>query len=207
MLEQRIAALTSTLESRERPAASDNSEYLESALRALSERLDRIPVGNDNASAFAHLEQRVSYLLERLESLRPIPAPASDLGRVEEGLQDILRHLERQHASLVALAENNRRCRRAAAAIDSGIVDLVKRELSDIRFSQSETDRRTQDSLETVHSTLGHVVDRLAMIEGDLRAVRAAPVAPPPAPAPSNARRTPRAPMPPQAFAPPPMQP
>ena len=60
--------------------------------------------------------------------------------------------------------------------MDFGIVDLVKRELSDIRFSQSETDRRTQDSLETVHNTLGHVVDRLAMIEGDLRAVRAAPV-------------------------------
>ena len=27
-----------------------------------------MPVGNDNASAFAHLEQRVSYLLERLEA-------------------------------------------------------------------------------------------------------------------------------------------
>ncbi len=68
--------------------------------------------------------------------------------------------------------------------MDSGIVDMVKRELSDIRFGQSETDRRTQDSLETVHSTLGHVVDRLAMIEGDLRAVRSAPVA-----APSRRRR------------------
>src|SRR5439155_17552714 len=67
---------------------------------------------------------------------------------------------------------------------DSGIVDMVKRELSDIRFSQSETDRRTQDSLETVHSTLGHVVDRLSMIEGDLRAVRSAPIAPPPPAAP-----------------------
>ena len=39
---------------------------------------------------------------------------------------------------------------------------MVKRELSDIRFSQTETDRRTQDSLETVHDTLGHVVDRLS---------------------------------------------
>ena len=59
---------------------------------------------------------------------------------------------------------------------DSGLADLVKRELSDIRFSQTERDRHTQDSLEAVHNTLGHVVDRLAMIEGDLRAVRAAPV-------------------------------
>ena len=176
MIEQRLAALTSTLETRQPPAASEHSEYLENAVRSLSERLDRIPVGNDNASAFAHLEQRVSYLLERLEASGDrSAAPAIDLGRVEEGLHDILRSLERQHASLVALADSNRNSGDTAQPMDTGIVDLVKRELSDIRFSQSETDRRTQDSLETVHSTLGHVVDRLSTIEGDLRTVRTAP--------------------------------
>src|SRR6185503_15510284 len=181
MLEQRIAALSSTLESRQQPAASDHSEFLESALRTLTERLDRIPVGNDNASAFAHLEQRVTYLLERLEASDRPAAPSIDLGRVEEGLHDILRSLERQHASLVSLADSNRSAD-APQPMDPGIVDLVKRELSDIRFSQSETDRRTQDTLETVHSTLGHVVDRLSTIEGDLRTVRtAAPAAPEPA--------------------------
>ncbi|MCA6116133.1 SEL1-like repeat protein [Bradyrhizobium sp. WSM 1738] len=178
-LEQRLAALTSTLESRQPTLAGEPSEYVENALRSLSERLDRIPVGNDNASAFAHLEQRVAYLLERLEASNDrSAAPTIDLGRVEEGLHDILRSLERQHASLVALADSNRNAGGAAQAMDPGIVDLVKRELSDIRFSQSESDRRTQDSLETVHSTLGHVVDRLSMIEGDLRTVRAAPSAP-----------------------------
>jgi localization factor PodJL len=176
VLEQRIASLTSSLESRERPAATEPSEYVEGVLRSLSERLDRMPVGNDNASAFAHLEQRVSYLLERLEaSTDRASAPSVDLGRVEEGLLDIQRSLERQHANLVSLADTARSG--GAPAMDSGIVDAVKRELSDIRYSQSETDRRTQDSLETVHNTLGHVVDRLAMIEGDLRAVRAAPIA------------------------------
>jgi localization factor PodJL len=60
------------------------------------------------------------------------------------------------------------------------MVDLVKRELSDIRFSHAETNRSTQDSLDAVHSALGHVVDRLSMIEGDLRAVRTAPPAPAP---------------------------
>ena len=152
-----------------------------------------MPVGNDNASAFAHLEQRVSYLLERIEN--STDPRAGNLGRVEDGLQDILRHLENQHAAVVALAENNRNTS-APQPFDSGVVDMVKREMSDIRFSQSETDRRTQDSLEAVHSTLGHVVDRLAMIEGDLRTVRALPVAPqpqmPPAPEP----------VPPQAAAP-----
>ena len=137
ILEQRIAALTSTLESRARPAATENSEQLEGALRALSDRLDRMPVGNDSASAFAHLEQRVSYLLERLDASTD-HRPSLDLGRVEDGLQDILRHLENQHAAVARLAETQRS---APEPADSGLIDIVKRELSDIRFNQSETGR------------------------------------------------------------------
>jgi len=191
VLEARIASLTSALESRERPAATETSEHLEAALRALSDRIDRMQVGSDGAAAFAHLEQRVSYLLERLEATSD--PRANNLGRVEDGLQDILRHLERQHAAFAELAESSRNAPQPQAQPqpqpqDSGLIDLVKRELSDIRFSQSETGRHTQDSLEAVHSTLGHVVDRLAMIEGDLRTPRvpspellAPPASPPPA--------------------------
>jgi localization factor PodJL len=192
LLDQRIAALTSTIESREqqRPVeSSNNNEYLENAIRSLSERIDRMPVGTDNTSAFAHLEQRVSYLLERVEAATDQRGAAGNLGRVEDALQDILRHLETQHSNLAAIADNSSRQSFAPPPqMDSELVDVVKRELSDIRYSQSETDRRTQDALETVHNTLGHVVDRLAMIEGDLRNVRIAPAAPmepaPPPPAP-----------------------
>jgi localization factor PodJL len=179
ILEQRIAALTAALETRERPAVSGSTEHLESAIRALSDRFDRMQVGNDSASTFAHLEQRVSYLLERLEAASD--PHSGHLSRVEDGLHDILRHLEKQQATYAALAES----RRAGEPSDSALLDNVKRELSDIRFSQAETDRRTQDSLEAVHNSLGHVVDRLSMIEGDLRAVRAAPPASEPVAAPS----------------------
>ncbi|HLZ06304.1 MAG TPA: hypothetical protein VKR55_29650 [Bradyrhizobium sp.] len=183
-LESRIAALTSALESRERPQYHDNSEQIEGALRALSDRIDRMQVGGDSASAFAHLEQRVSYLLERLEAAND-QRSSPNLGRVEDGLHDILRHLENQHAALASFADNqhaalasfaNSQQRGMPDQRDDELIELVKRELSDIRFSQSKTDRQTQDSLEAVNSTLGHVVDRLAMIEGDLRAVRSAPV-------------------------------
>jgi localization factor PodJL len=179
-LEQRIASLTSALEGRERPAPNDNSEQLEGALRALSDRIDRMQVGSDGASAFAHLEQRVSYLLERLEASGD-PRVGGNLGRVEDGLQDILRHLEKQHAAFAQLADSGRHAQLQPQnqSQDPGLIDLVKRELSDIRFSQTEAGRHTQDSLEAVHSTLGHVVDRLAMIEGDLRTAR--PASPQPA--------------------------
>lgn len=181
VLEQRIAALTAALETRERPQATESTEHLEAAIRALSDRFDRMQVGNDSASTFAHLEQRVSYLLERIEAASD--SRGGNLSRVEDGLHDILRHLERQQATYSALAES----RNSAPPPDSGMVDLVKRELSDIRYSQAETNRSTQDSLEAVHNTLGHVVDRLSMIEGDLRAVRTAPPAPAPAPQPMAA--------------------
>ncbi|MBR0690416.1 SEL1-like repeat protein [Bradyrhizobium manausense] len=198
VLEQRIAALTAALETRERPQPAESTEHLEAAIRALSDRFDRMQVGNDSASTFAHLEQRVSYLLERLEAASD--SRGGNFSRVEDGLHDILRHLERQQATYSALAES----RNSAPIPDSGMVDLVKRELSDIRFSQAETNRSTQDSLEAVHSTLGHVVDRLTMIEGDLRAVRTAP--PAPAPMPMAAPMPAAAPMPMAApVEPPPM--
>ena len=170
-LEQRIAQLTTTLESRPTGVIPGHSQHLEGALQALSDRLDHLPVGNDSTSAFAHLEQRVSYLLERLEM--STDHRSNNLGNVEAGLQDILRHLEKQSVSFASIPSPG-----IAPAMDPVLVDTIKRELSEMRFSQTTTDRHTQDSLEVVHNTLGHVVDRLAMIEGDLRAARAAPVAP-----------------------------
>ena len=202
-LEQRMAALMQSLENRERPEPVQPSAQLEGALQALSERLDHLPVGNDGASAFAHLEQRVGVLLQRLEAASE--SRGNNFGRVEEGLQDILRHLERQQdtfASALVMASNRN------AAPDNAVVDSIKRDISDLRLGQSETDRRTQDSLEAVHNTLGHVVDRLAMIEGDLRGLRAAPAPAPapvpvPPPAPAVKAEAPR-PVPPPPVAMPP---
>src|SRR4029077_12334830 len=101
------------------PVGSSNSESIENAVRALADRIDRMPVGNDNASAFAHLEQRVSYLLERLEASTD-HRPSVDLGRVEDGLQDILRHLEAQHAAVARLADTG-----PNASADSGLIEIV----------------------------------------------------------------------------------
>ena len=185
-LEAKIAALTTALENRPQRGAEDRSEQLEDALRALSERLDRMPVGDDPPSAFAHLEQRVSYLLERLEA--STDHRGGGLGRVEEGLQDILRHLEHQQANFTALVSQDR-LGTAAPDADDSLAQSLRREMSDIRHSQLESSRAMQDSLEAVHNTLGHVVDRLAMIEGDLRTVQATPASASPPAAPQKQNR------------------
>lgn len=191
-LEQRIAMLTTALESREpMPGGGRDSSHLEHAMRSLSDRIDHLQVGGnsahidsavrtlsdridslqvgggDGSAVVHHLEQRIAHLMERMEGAG---SQNNNLARVEDALADILRHLADQRDNLAG------RPAMGAPAMDSGLVDAIKRELSDMRFSQSETDRRTQDSLETVHSALGHVADRLSSIEGDLRKVQSAPV-------------------------------
>lgn len=161
-LEQRIGVLTSALQQREHPAPADSS-YFDNAVRTITDRLDHLQVGSDPSSTFTHVEQRVAHLLERLEASESRPPNA---GRIEDGLSEILRVLQQRADGQVS---------HNAAAVDQGFAETIKRELADMRYSQSETNRQTQDSLEVVHNTLGHVVDRLAHIEGDLRETRTAP--------------------------------
>ncbi|MCK7474700.1 MAG: hypothetical protein MZV49_16605 [Rhodopseudomonas palustris] len=104
-----------TANARRRP---NSSAQLEGALQAPSERLDNLPAGNDSAATFAHLEQRVSYLLERLEAASESRGANGGMNRIEEGLQDILRHLERQQDSFAATPPS-RRCRRPAMPVRS----------------------------------------------------------------------------------------
>ncbi|HEY0219432.1 MAG TPA: hypothetical protein VGC26_06670 [Afipia sp.] len=173
-LERRIGVLTSALEQRERPAAADSS-YFDNAVRTISDRLDHLQVGSDPSSTFTHVEQRVAHLLERLEASE---SRTPNSGRIEDGLSEIMRLLQQRTDGQVL---------HNTAPMDQGFIDAIKRELADMRYSQSETDRHTQDSLEVVHNTLGHVVDRLAHIEGDLRETRTAPqFATPPAFLPSS---------------------
>ena len=114
----------------------------------------------------AQIEQRITYLLERLDSTDQ--RAGGYTGRVEEHLTEILRHLEYQRQALAGIGESTAA---PSEQIERGIVDSIRRELIEVRDSQAVSDRRTQDTLEAVHSTLSHVVDRLAMIEGDLRRV------------------------------------
>ena len=113
-----------------RPRAADSSQ-LEAAVRALSERIDHLGHA-DSASSMAQIEQRIAYLLRAARRHRS--RAWQHLGRVEEDLSEILRHLEYQRQALAGLGENSaaRRHDRSNAASSNSI----RRELIDVRDSQ-----------------------------------------------------------------------
>lgn len=184
-LEQRITLLTEALETRDRTVP--DSGNFDGALRALSERIDRLQVNPVvDASALEHLEQRIGAVLQRVENAAASSNNSSEsapLGRIEEGLSQIIAFLESQREGMSTIL-NSEPQRVASPSIDPDAFDAVRRELSDIRFGQSEAERRSQDSLEVVHNALNQVVDRLSGIENDLRQIKTTP--------PQRAAETPR---------------
>ena len=140
-LEHRIGSLSDALEASAQSGGAVPPR-LESLVGSLSDKIEQIQNSRGNTDAFGHLEDRIVNLVEKLD------ASDSRLGHLEaleRGLADLLMHVEANKDS------------GPRADPSPGVNDLK----TDIA--------RTQDALEAVHGTLGHVVDRLAMIEKDIR--------------------------------------
>ena len=135
---------------------------LERLLAGLIEKLELVQLSQTDHTALAHLEDRIAMLVKRLDVS---DARLGLLEGVERGLADLLVYIE-QLRGANAGAE-------AVAQANPAGVEAIEHEITEIK----QAGRRTQDSLEAVHGTVEHVVDRLAMIESDIRGdkVRAAP--------------------------------
>jgi len=167
-LESRIdklaAALTASTE-----AGHAVPRELERLLSGLIEKLEWVQLTHTDRTALTHLEDRIASLVKRLDAS---DARLGLLEGVERGLADLLVYIEQLRA--------------AGGAGDGGAqgqsaVSTIEHEVAEIK----QTERRTQDSLEDMQGTVEHVVDRLAMIESDMRGdnARVAPAIVPPAPA------------------------
>ena len=120
------------------------------ALSSLSEEVRGLSAKVDRVAASSTMLDP-----ETMKSLEQRIADLPVLGAIERGFADLKARLDSLQVS-------------PQPAIDpTPAVDYLKRDLV-----------RTQDSLEAVHSTLGHLVDRLAMIEGGIREARFAAEAP-----------------------------
>ena len=170
-LENRIDVLATALNASTEAGHAVPRE-LERLLSGLIEKLEWVQLTHTDHTAMAHLEDRIATLVKRLD------ASNSRLGLlegVERGLADLLVHIDYLRS---AKSEGDAPASKPVAA------EAINHEVA-----------RTQDSLEAVQGTVEHVVDRLAMIESDMRVDRArialsdAPMpveaqAPPPVPPP-----------------------
>jgi localization factor PodJL len=125
---------------------------LEKLLAGLIEKLEWVQLTHTDHTALAHLEDRIATLVKRLDSS---DARFGLLEGIERGLADLLVYIEQLRGT------------KGEGKGDAGkpvAVDAIEQEVA-----------RTQDSLEAVRGTVEHVVDRLAMIESDMRVDKARP--------------------------------
>jgi localization factor PodJL len=156
MLEQRITAIADALESRHQQNSQETRD-LDAVFHGLSDKLEQLHLTPGDHTAVHHLEDRIAGLVEKLDAS---DARLSHLEAIERGLAELLIHIEHQ---------------RLPNAMRGGVpeapeFETIKREV-----------QRNQDALEAVHGTLGHVVDRLSMIEGNLQPGQRAASMPAPA--------------------------
>jgi localization factor PodJL len=168
-LEQRIDTLTAAL------TASSEAGHavprdLEKLLSGLIEKLEWVQLTHTDHAALAHLEDRIATLVSRFDAS---DARLGHLEAIERGLADLLVHIEQMRGINGSATEG--------AILTPPAARAIERDVEEIKQSE----RRTQESLEAVHDTVEHVVERLATIEGDLRGDRVTRATPEPEPAPA----------------------
>ncbi len=125
---------------------------LEAQMKSLSAKIEQMQQSRSDPVALGHFEDRIVKLVERLD------ASDSRLGHleaIERGLADLLVHIEDLRAN---------RQPSALRAEDTSGIDALKQDIA-----------RTQNTVESIHGTLDHVVDRLAVIEKDIRGEKQPP--------------------------------
>ncbi|HEY6834477.1 MAG TPA: hypothetical protein VI251_18545 [Pseudolabrys sp.] len=150
-LEHRIDALAEALAQRAQAGATVPPR-LEALVQSLSDKIEQIQQSRGDNVAIGHLEDHIVKLVERLD------ASDSRLGHleaIERGLGDLLVHIQDMRTT------NEQGALRAENT--AGVHEL-KHDIA-----------RTQYALDAVNGTLGHVVDRLAMIEKEFRSNARAP--------------------------------
>jgi localization factor PodJL len=149
-LEQRIDGLAEAI-SASTAAGHPEPRELERLLAGLIDKLEGMQLVRADQSALAFLDERIGALIKRLDDS---DARLDSLVSVERGLADLWDYIDQLH-------QRGERDERGKGFANTDIGRQVA--------AIEQTGRRTQDSLETMHGTIEHVVDRLAMIESGMR--------------------------------------
>jgi localization factor PodJL len=149
-LDGRIAMLV------DRPQAVDRRDpnapdELKAAIERLVDRIEGMQFIPGGCPAHARLEELIAKVGETLDGC---DARFDRLATLESTLVELLSHIGHRRLPTVA-----------PERVPPLAVAALSRDVADLR----QTGMETRDSLEIAHGTLAHVVDRLAMIETEMR--------------------------------------
>ena len=188
-LENRIDILAAALNASAEAGHSVPRE-LEKLLSGLIEKLEWVQLTHTDHTALAHLEDRIATLVKRLDAS---DARLGLLEGVERGLADLLVYIEQLRSTNEAAAAGAKTssANTSSAKTSSGYTSSTKTSsetpptnlvaAAAIEHEAAEinqTEHRAQESLEDAQGPVEHVVDRLAVVENEMRID-----GPPPAPA------------------------
>ncbi|HEX5211721.1 MAG TPA: hypothetical protein VFW22_08305 [Pseudolabrys sp.] len=143
-LEQRIAMLSDSLAERTHDGGVV-SPRLETLVASLAEKIDQL----QHTPSQGGLGQLEDYIVKLVTKLDASDAKLGHLEGIERGLADLLVGIEAMRTKVSADGPR---------AQETQDVDHIRVGIA-----------RTQDTLDAVHGTLGHVVERLTTIERDIR--------------------------------------
>jgi localization factor PodJL len=160
-LDRRLTLLIDALEARNRSDQNARSQ-LAALVKALIDKIERGELTRTDQSATSRLAELTTKLIAKLETSEAQP---DRLEAIDHRLTQL--HLDYLHVLNLA---------RTPASTPTPDLDALARDVAEVRRAE----KQTQESLEAMHGTLGHVIDRLAMIETDMRGISAAdaPVVP-----------------------------
>lgn len=155
---------------------------MEAEIRSLARRLDEVSQPGVDPGHVADLESQVARLAAELDRVMP-HGPA--LEQVEADLARLQGHLAASKADSIEaarLAARDAVSELAGRGVDAGLVESLRRDLEHVRAAVGDTDRKSGQSLQSLHGTLAGIVNRLTQLENETE--RAAAETPAPLPRP-----------------------
>lgn len=147
-------------------AARGAPEGMDALFDGLMERIERM--ARPDAGLGGSVEALSRQIASIAERINVNDSRFDQLTSIERTLSDLFVQMEEARASAIAAAEHSARNAAAeyagASSADEGMA-LIQRELADLGARQENSERRTYDTLEAVHETLGRVVERIASLE------------------------------------------
>lgn len=172
-LGQRIDTLSERVESLFRSAGSADTSAFEERLSAIAQRLeDSASVRVVDPEVIAALEAQITRMTQILAGAPG--ASVEDAGLVVQRLDAIERQLDENRDNVVAAAraaaeEAVRRMQVEDARRESGFVQELAQDMRNLEALCRESDERTFGVFDAVHATLLKIVERLTLIEQEMR--------------------------------------